>query len=325
MRPWFSATWRAGAAAHTSAAASRQPAAGRQGAGGEPGREAGERHGQQEQPDNGSVGVSAAEQAQQPEDIAERIAVAGKPGPQPNPPGRGLVPDILQAGGDRQEAHRRPGRRRWKSPARPANEAAQAIITAARAPLPTQPRSLMERAAKSSVESPLGCSARESPLFAAAWVSSAPRASISERRWLHTSRRCSLESVDHGPPDPARACGAPPRPENCARTAEGRDRRQELGEPMPRVLDGDAEDQLEDAAQDCRHSMHGNQPQRCVLEPQVDLCPPRRRGIAQGMGPVGHVEHFGAGDHHHAVARQGGCASRSRRRRRFREGRDQTP
>ena len=192
----------------------------------------------------------------------------------------------------------------WKSAAKPAKEATAATITAATAPLPTQPRSLVESAAKSFVESPLGWSASGSFPLSPAWA-------IVRAQGFHEGTPVAphftpfgLQGVDHRAPDAARAGGIPTSPENGPGLPRAASVAKSCGETVPGVLDGDAEDQFEDAPQQRSHGVQRDHPKRCMLEPQVHLGPARGRGGAQCMRPVRNVEHFGAGHHYHAVSGQ---------------------
>ena len=205
-----------------------------------------------------------------------------------------------------------------RSPSSPTMERGRRTDPAATAPVPIQPRSVVARATKSSAASPLGCSERV-------------------MRVLECRRRQSPRSGSAGGPRPrggavcsplmterrmrrvrAAFCRPAPRP----RAGQGREWwPAELGNSVPGILDGDAQDESEHAAEQRADARATAPSRRRVLEPQVDLRLAGRGGVAQGVGPVrrhGTSARWGPPPR---GARQAGCASRSRRRRRCPEAR----
>ncbi len=102
-RPWFRAICRAGAPPQTRAATRRNRRRVVSAAGGEPRSEAGERHGQQQKPGQGAVRVAAAGKAKDPQEESEGVAVARQSGAQPDPPTGGVVPDVRDLRGERNQ------------------------------------------------------------------------------------------------------------------------------------------------------------------------------------------------------------------------------
>ena len=117
-----------------------------------------------------------------------------------------------------------------------------------------------------------------------------------------TARR--LQPFHDGAPDPAGARGVASSADDRGRPAQPGKGCQQLGETVPRVLDGNAQDEFEEAAQEGAGSVQRDFPAGRVLEPQMDLCLAGGGRVAQGMGAVRDVEHPCAGDHHNAVPGQ---------------------
>ena len=132
--------------------------------------------------------------------------------------------------------------------------------------------------------------------------SSAPSASIRERRWAQTSRRgvCRPFMTERRI---RRVRAALRRPRiTAAGTAERAERCQQLRETVPRVLDGNAQDQLEEAARAGRRRRAAGLSTPAACLSRRCTCALRAAvALPRACGTVRDVEHPGAGDHHHAV------------------------
>ena len=111
----------------------------------------------------------------------------------------------------------------------------------------------------------------------------------------------SLQLLDDGTPDPAGTGRRTARLSQSSGPGQGRERGYQLRESVPRVLDGNAEHEFEDAAEQRAHGVDRHFPERRMLKPEVDLRFAGRGGVSLGVGPVCHMEHPRRGHHDDTV------------------------